>query len=242
MYPKRSHILPPLTKMSSPKGAIPWSPECQTVFDQMKALLVKEAFLQYPDHNQPFHIYTDASDLQLSAAIFQNDKPVAFYSGRLTPAQQNYTVGEKELLSIIGTLKEFRTMLYGCSNIHVYTNHQNNTFQCFQTQRVLCWHLFLEDYGVQFHYIKGETNYLADMLSRLPFVEEQMLPSESSRLASSTSFAHLHCTQANNHKTSSDQSLNLLTQNYYSMAINDDNLLDCFANLPSTEGIPFVLG
>ena len=28
---------------------------------------------------------------------------------------------------------------------------------------------------------------------------------------------------------------------YYSMAIDDDDLLDCFVNLPSSEDIPFVL-
>ena len=86
MYPKRSHVLAPLTKMSGKKGTIPWTDECQTAFDQMKALLAKEAFLAYPDHNLPFEIYVDASDLQLGAAIFQRGRPVAFYSRKLNAA------------------------------------------------------------------------------------------------------------------------------------------------------------
>ena len=182
----------------------------------MKALLAKDAFLRYPDHNKPFHIYCDASDLQLGAAILQDGSPVAFYSRKLTPPQRNYTVGEKELLSIVETLKEFRTMLYGCPNIHVYTDHKNNTFHCLQTQCVLRWRLFLEDYGVHFHYIKGESNSLADALSRLPFDERQNSPDGKPMI---------------------DQQ----QQSFYSMAIDNDDLLDCFVNLPSSEGIPFVL-
>jgi RNase H-like domain found in reverse transcriptase len=82
--------------------------------------------------------------------------PVAFYSRKLTNAQRNYTVSKKELLSIVETLKEFCTMLYGCPDIHVYTGHKNNTsmFARFQTQCVLQWRLFLDDYSVNLHYIK----------------------------------------------------------------------------------------
>jgi RNase H-like domain found in reverse transcriptase len=173
MYPQRSHILAPLTALAKGKGTVKWTHECQTSFDTMKALLAKDAFLWYPDHNKRLDIYCDASDLQLGAAILQEGMPVAFYSRKLNSAQHNYTVGEKELLSIVETLKEFRTMLYGCPNIHVFTEHKNNTFERLQTQRVLRWRLFLDDYSVKFHYIKGNSKTLADALSRLPFDEEQ---------------------------------------------------------------------
>jgi RNase H-like domain found in reverse transcriptase len=94
----------------------------------MKAVMAKDAFLRYPDHNKPFHIYCDASDLQLGAVIMQENAPIPFYSCKLNNAQKNYTVGEKELLYAVATLKEYQTMLYGCPNIYVYTDHKNNTF------------------------------------------------------------------------------------------------------------------
>jgi RNase H-like domain found in reverse transcriptase len=170
----------PLTSLAKGKGKLTWTPACQQAFEAIKA---KDAFLQCPDHNKCFDIYCDASDFQLGTAILQEGVPVVFYSCKLTSAQHNYTVSKKELLSVVETLKEFRTMLYGCPDIHVYTDHKNNTYACFQTQHFLRWRLFLDD-NVHLHYIKGTSNSLADALSCLPFDERQTtyaLPTSSSK-------------------------------------------------------------
>ena len=57
----------------------------------MKKLMTKDVLLSYPDHNLPFNIYTDASSYHIGAGIFQKYTPVAFYSHKLSAAQQNYT-------------------------------------------------------------------------------------------------------------------------------------------------------
>jgi hypothetical protein len=221
MFPKRSHHLAPLTAQVG-KKIINWTAECQTAFNTVKALLIKDAFIRYPDHNKPFHIYCDASDYQLGAVIVQEGAPVAYFSRKLNTSQKNYTVGEKELLSIVETLKEYRTMLFGCPDLHVYTDHRNNTFDKLTTQRVMRWRLFLEEYAPIFHYIKGETNTLADALSRLPFSERQNTSPINNSDVKTTSFDD-----------------NLST--FYSMAIDDPSLLDCFVHLPDQAGVPFVL-
>ena len=124
MFPKRAHILAPLTALTSQKsGTVAWSAECQHAFDTIKVILSSDVLLRYPDHNKPFHVYTDASDLQVGTVIVQDECPVAFYSRKLNAAQRNYTTMEKELLSVIETLKEFRTMLFGCRDLHVWTDH-----------------------------------------------------------------------------------------------------------------------
>ena len=70
MFPKRAHILAPLIALTSQKsGNVAWSAECQQAFDTIKGILSSDVLLRYPDHNKPFHVYTDTSDLQLGAVI-----------------------------------------------------------------------------------------------------------------------------------------------------------------------------
>jgi RNase H-like domain found in reverse transcriptase len=96
MFPQQSHILALRTALATGKGPIQWSTECQASFDTMKALVAKDTFLQYQDHNKQFDIYCNASELQLGTAILQEGMLVAYYSRKLNSAQGNYTVGENE--------------------------------------------------------------------------------------------------------------------------------------------------
>jgi len=102
--------------------------------------------------------------------ITQNNRPIAFYSKKLSAAQKNYSVTDLELLSVVMTLREFRNILLG-QTINIYTDHKNleSNFSNMTSQRSMRWRMLIEEFGPNINYIKGSTNTVADALSRLNF-------------------------------------------------------------------------
>jgi hypothetical protein len=90
-----------------------WEYLHQQVFDSVKATIAKEVVMAYPDFTKPFEIYSDASIMQLGAVITQGNRPITFFSRKLSEAQTKYSVTKIELLVIVETLMEFGGMLWG---------------------------------------------------------------------------------------------------------------------------------
>ena len=188
MWAHRSDILTPLSELTSLKVPFKWKPQHEEAFENMKKVIARETILAFPDFDKPFHIYTDASDYQMGAVIVQDNKPIAFYSKKLNPAQTRYTTTEKELLSIVAVCKEFRNILLG-QQLVIFTDHENLTYKNFNTPQVMRWRLFLEEYSPDIKWLKGSTNLVADALSRLAFTSE---PIEESHVTEELS-AHHYC-------------------------------------------------
>jgi hypothetical protein len=76
-------------------------------------------------------LYTDASDYATSAILEQDDALgrshlIAFYSKSLQPAERNYEIHDKELLTIIHALRHFHHYLQGNEHTtRVFSNHAN---------------------------------------------------------------------------------------------------------------------
>jgi hypothetical protein len=87
--------------------------------------------------------------------ITQDNRPIAFFSQKLSDVQSKYTVTELEHLAILETLKEFNGMLWG-QRINVYTDHKNLTRDGLG---------LLEEYAPEIIYIKGIHNTVADAIS-----------------------------------------------------------------------------
>jgi RNase H-like domain found in reverse transcriptase len=126
-------FLPPLTELIGTK-TFKWDEPQRKAFKEMKALIAKYTLLAYPNHNLSFKIETNASDYQLGGRIYQEQwcdetkkyvpRDIAFYSQKPSGAQKNYSTIEKELLSIVETLKAFRDTVYG-GKIEIYMDHKN---------------------------------------------------------------------------------------------------------------------
>ena len=134
-------------------------------------MIKSEVKLAFPDFTKPFHLYTDASDIQLGATLVQNGKPLGFYTRKLSDTQTNYTVGEKELLGIVEGLKAFEGVIRG-QDLTVHTDHLNLLYNKLPSQRMMRWRLLLEEYHPKVVHIKGVDNDAADALSRLDLTEK----------------------------------------------------------------------
>jgi hypothetical protein len=81
--------------------------DSSTSICDVKAAIAKETVLAYLDFSKPFEIYTDVSSTQLGAVITQDNRPIAFFSRKLSKKQQKYSVTEIELLAIVESIKDF---------------------------------------------------------------------------------------------------------------------------------------
>jgi hypothetical protein len=135
-YSHHSSALTDLLKGGKKTTKFEWTDHQQSSFETIKSLLARSVMLSFPDYTREFYIYTDASKYQMGSVILQKKEdgsssgPIAHFSKKLTEVQTRYTVMEQELLSIVETLKTFRTMLLG-QMIIIYTDHKNLTFDKF---------------------------------------------------------------------------------------------------------------
>jgi hypothetical protein len=97
MWARHNEMLVPLTdlvgecsktkttrKNKTEKNPWWWDPIHQQAFDNVKAAITKETVLAYLDFLKPFEIYTDVSATQLGAVITQDNRPIAFFSRKLS--------------------------------------------------------------------------------------------------------------------------------------------------------------
>jgi predicted aspartyl protease len=163
--PQRSQLLAEITDLTKKGVRFQWTSLHQAMFDKIKRIMIQATLLNYPNSNEPFEIYADASDSQVGGVITQSKGPIAFVSKKLNDAQKRYTVGQKELLAVLTCLRTHRNILLG-RRLIVYTDHKNNTYDSLNSDQVRRWRMEIEEYSPDFRYIPGEQNPVADMLSR----------------------------------------------------------------------------
>ena len=96
--------------------------------------------------------------------------PISFTSKSLSPAERNYAIYDKELLSVIRGLEEWRHILEGTKHtIEILNDHQNLTY--FRTAQTLnrCqarWSLYLSRFDYSLAHRASRHSAKPDALSR----------------------------------------------------------------------------
>ena len=168
-------------KQLSAKDKWHWGPEEDQTFDNIKEKFLETVMLRHPNFKDPFYMNCDASDTSLGAELYQEDEEgnhlvVSFASRILNESEKNYSVTEKELLSIVFACNKFRTYILGYK-ITVRTDHKSISFlrNCKLSHgRLTRWTLALQEYNISWEYVPGRKNVVADCLSRVNWEKDTL--------------------------------------------------------------------
>lgn len=176
-----SGITAPLTQLLKKNTPFQWGEEQQTAFQNIKDALQQHPILAYPDLDKPFTLATDASLLAVGAVLSQTtdqgDRPIAYASRKLNPAETRYSATERELLAVVWAIRHFQEYLLGTRFV-LETDHRALTCAMKTrdpTSRIGRWILRLTEYDFEAKHRPGSQMAHADALSRPPMVEEPIV-------------------------------------------------------------------
>ena len=172
--------LAPLHAQASGKGQkIDWSKECQEAFDKTKEMLSKAVLLHHPLSGAVTSLTIDASNTAIGGQLKQRQGrlwvPLAFFSRKLSEAEQKCSAFDRELLASYAAVKHFRHFLEG-RPFTIFTDHKpltavlsSHSDRCPRQTRHLS---FISEFTSDIRHIKGKFNVVADDLSRINSVEK----------------------------------------------------------------------
>ena len=152
-----------------------WGKEQEEAFQLLKEKLITAPILIYPNFEEPYRLYTDASGLALGAVLQQKGKNgkegvIAYASKSLTKAEQNYSTTELECLAVIWAAEKFRHYLLGGKGFTIITDHY--ALKWLKSQEIKGrrgrWIIKLQKYEpYEIEYKEGKKHGNADAMSRL---------------------------------------------------------------------------
>ena len=194
--PKFADIARPLTNLTKLDIPYEWTTRCQEAFEFLKEMLLKEPILKYPDPSKPYTLFTDASKFAWACVLTQEYEhefdgkkrkilhPITYMSGLFKGSQVNWATLTKEAYAIYVSVKKLDHYIQD-AEVTLRSDHlplksflQKNTLNT----KVNNWAIDITSRcrNIQFEYIKGIKNTLADTMSRLieitPEIEQEPEP------------------------------------------------------------------
>ncbi|KAL1942197.1 hypothetical protein VTO73DRAFT_6261 [Trametes versicolor] len=156
-----------LTKKSARDAPFEFPQDAVEAFESLKRAFLSQPVLRHFDPTLPSTLATDASDFAIAGVLHQPDPdgllhPVAFFSRKLSPAEINYEVYDKELLAVVESFRDMRAWLIGTDTpVSVVSDHKN--LEYFMSSRVLNrrqarWSMFLSEFNFVLSYSPGLKN------------------------------------------------------------------------------------
>lgn len=161
-----------------------WNSKAEAAFTGLKEAFQREVILSQPDLSRRFSVECDASYIGVGAVLYQEEgeerRVITMASRGLNKAEQNYTVTEIELLSVVFALTKFREYVLG-RKVTIVTDHKALEFLLtskFSSNRLMRWMLYIQEYDFEIRYRKGKDNVVADFLSRHPVQDGRLVNQE----------------------------------------------------------------
>jgi hypothetical protein len=169
-----SAIAEPLNRLLKKGTPYKWTKDQNDAFENLKKRLISPPILVYPNCEQPFILYTDASTFALGAILSQKgeDKKehvIAYASRTLSAPEQKYSITELECLAIVWAVKHFHHYLHGQS-FTVITDHAALAYLKNMTNpvgRLGRWLMILNGYNMKIIHRSGKQHSNVDTLSRI---------------------------------------------------------------------------
>ena len=186
--PRFSDLARPLNALTRKDVSFKWNPVCQESFKLLKASLMTEPILTYPDPNLPYVLFTDASKYAWACVLTQEKThqieekevkilyPITYMSGLFHGSQMNLACLTKEAYAIYMSIKKIAYYLED-ADITLRSDHLplkkflvKNTLN----SKVNNWAIEILPFHITFEYIKGIKNTLADTMGRLINIDPQI--------------------------------------------------------------------
>ena len=182
--PRFSDLARSLTNLTRHETEFIWTGKCDKAFKHLKELLIEHPILRYPDPNQSYTLFTDASGIGLAGVLtqeFEDDKgkkkhhPISYVSGQFRGSQQNWVAFTKEANAIYMAMRKLSfyitdaEVVIKCDYLPLKKFLQKQTLNA----KVNNWAVELEQFNLKLEWIQGIKNMLTDSLARLLEVDPE---------------------------------------------------------------------